>query len=206
MPAELRGLLVDFGGVLTSNIFESFRAFCEAEGLEPDAVRDRFRADPSARDLLGQLETGGLGEEEFSRRFAVVLGVERPEGLIDRLFAGMQPDEEMLEVLRRARGVGIRTGLISNSWGDARYDRRAFPDLFDGVVISGEVGIRKPDPAIYSMGAQAVGLEPAACVFVDDLPGNLKPARTLGMATVLHRDAAETIPQLEELLGATLRG
>jgi epoxide hydrolase-like predicted phosphatase len=206
VPAELRGLLVDFGGVLTSNIFHSFRAFCEAEGLEPDTVRDRFRADPSARDLLGQLETGALGEEEFSRRFAVVLGVERPEGLIDRLFAGMQPDEEMLEVLRRARGAGIRTGLISNSWGDGRYDRSAFPDLFDGVVISGEVGIRKPDPAIYEMGAQAVGLEPPACVFVDDLPGNLKPARALGMATVLHRDAGETIPQLEELLGATLRG
>jgi hypothetical protein len=76
--ARYRGLLVDFGGVLTSNIFDSFRAFCEAEGLEPDAVRDRFRADPSARDLLGQLETGALDEDEFSRRFAPVLGVASP--------------------------------------------------------------------------------------------------------------------------------
>jgi epoxide hydrolase-like predicted phosphatase len=118
----------------------------------------------------------------------------------------MQPDEAMLDAVRRARAGGIRTGLISNSWGRGRYDRDTFGELFDGVVISGEVGIRKPDPAIYELGARAIDLDPATCVFVDDLPGNLKPARALGMATVLHRDAAETIPELEGLLGAALRG
>jgi putative hydrolase of the HAD superfamily len=200
-----RGLLVDFGGVLTTDVFSSFQAFCEAEGLEPDTVRDRFRADPAAQRLLFDLEEGKLSEEEFEPRFAELLEVADPAGLIDRLFSGMSPDDEMLAAVRRAKQAGVRTGLISNSWGRGRYDRTRFPELFDGTVISGEVGIRKPMPEIYEMGARAIGLSPPECVFVDDLPGNLKPARELGMATVHHRSAAETLLELERLLGVSLR-
>jgi epoxide hydrolase-like predicted phosphatase len=199
-----RGLLVDFGGVLTTDVFTSFRAFCEAEGLLPDTVRDRFLKDPMARELLADLETGRLTEAEFEPKFAAVLEVERSEGLIDRLFEGMHADQAMLDAVRAAKRAGVRTGLISNSWGHGRYDRSQFPDLFDGVVISGEVGIRKPDPRIYAMGAEAVGLPPEACVFVDDLRGNLKPARELGMATVHHVQAEDSIRALEELLGVPL--
>jgi putative hydrolase of the HAD superfamily len=200
-----RGLLVDFGGVLTTDVFASFQAFCEAEGLSPDTVAQRFRADPAARDLLGDLEIGALEEAEFEPRFAALLGIADAEGLIDRLFAGMRPDEAMFGAVRAARAAGVRTGLISNSWGKGRYDRSQFPELFSGWVISGEVGLRKPSPEIYSLGAEAIGLPPAECVFVDDLPGNLKPARELGMATVHHRRAEETIPELERLLGVALR-
>jgi epoxide hydrolase-like predicted phosphatase len=200
-----RGLLVDFGGVLTTDVFSSFQAFCEAEGLEPDTVRDRFRADPAAQRLLFDLEEGKLSEEQFEPRFAELLEVADHAGLIDRLFGGMSPDDEMLAAVRRAKQAGVRTGLISNSWGRGRYDRTRFPELFDGTVISGEVGIRKPMPEIYEMGARAIGLSPPECVFVDDLPGNLKPARELGMATVHHRSAAETVPELERLLGVSLR-
>ena len=203
--AAHRGLLVDFGGVLTTDVFASFRAFCEAEGLLPETVRDRFMKDPLARELLADLETGRLTEEEFEPKFAAVLEIDDHSGLIDRLFSGMQPDEDMVEAVRAAKRAGVRTGLISNSWGKGRYDRSAFPDLFDGVVISGEVGIRKPDPEIYRRGADAVGLPPEQCVFVDDLRGNLKPARELGMATVHHTQAAETIAELERLLGVGLR-
>lgn len=199
-----RGLLVDFGGVLTTDVFASFAAFCEQEGLQTDTVRDRFMKDPMARELLADLETGKLTEEEFEPKFAEVLEV-APDGLIDRLFAGMKPDEAMLEALGAARRAGIRTGLISNSWGHGRYDRSRFPELFDAVVISGEEGMRKPTARMYELGAERVGLGPAECVFVDDLPFNLKPARELGMATVLHRDAETTIPELEGLLGVELR-
>jgi len=202
---ERRGLLVDFGGVLTTNVFASFREFCEAEGLLPDTVRDRFMNDPMARELLADLETGRLTEEEFEARFAAVLEIERSAGLIDRLFAGMRPDETMLGAVRAAKRAGVRTGLISNSWGHGRYDRTLLPELFDGVVISGEVGVRKPDPRIYELGAEAVDLPPSACVFVDDLRGNLKPARELGMATVHHVRAEQTIAELEDLLGVSLR-
>jgi epoxide hydrolase-like predicted phosphatase len=203
--AARSGLIVDYGGVLTSDVFASFRAFCEAEGLEPDTVRDRFRSDPEARGLLEALETGGLTEAEYEPRLAAVLGV-APDGLIDRLFGGMQPDEEMIEGVRAARRAGVRTGLLSNSWGDERYPRAQLEELFDAWVISGEVGIRKPDPAIYALAAERLELAPEACVFVDDLPGNLKPAAALGMATVLHGgDADATLRRAGTLLGVNLR-
>jgi epoxide hydrolase-like predicted phosphatase len=199
-----RGLLIDWGGVLTTDLFVSFRAFCELEGLEADTVRRRFREDPACRELLIALETGAVAEEQFEPRFAELLGVAAP-GLIDRLFAGSAPEDRMLEAVRRARAGGVRTGLVSNSWGTRRYPQDVLAELFDGVVISGEVGIRKPAPQIYALGAQSIDLDPAACVFVDDLPFNLTPAAELGMATVHHRSAEETIGELERLLGVGLR-
>ena len=199
-----RGLLIDWGGVLTSNVFDSFSAFCESEGLASDAIRDRFRHDRESRELLIALETGRVSEEEFEPRFAAMLGVSAP-GLIDRMFGGGQLDEPMLDAVRRVRADGIATGLISNSWGTRRYDRALLAELFDGVVISGEVGMRKPTPNIYVLGAEQIGLDPAECVFVDDLPFNLKPAAELGMATVHHRDYEQTISELERLFALDLR-
>jgi epoxide hydrolase-like predicted phosphatase len=195
-----RGLLVDWGGVLTTNLFDSFRTFCELEGLELTALATSIRTDPESRDLVLALETGQLEEPEFERRFAARLGVQAP-ALIDRLFAASGPDETMRSAVRRARAAGVRTGLLSNSWGTRRYPRELLSELFDAVTISGEVGLRKPAPEIYVLAAQRVGLEPAQCVFVDDLPFNLEPAAELGMATVHHVSPDETIPQLEELLG-----
>lgn len=199
-----QGLLVDWGGVMTSNVFDTFRAFCESEGLEPDAIRDRFRNHRESRELLVALETGQLEQEAFEPQFAALLGVASP-GLIDRMFAAGQPDEQMLDAVRRVRAAGVATGLISNSWGTRRYDRELLAELFDGVVISGEVGMRKPTPNIYLLGAEQIGLEPAQCVFVDDLPFNLEPAAELGMATVHHRDYEQTITELERLFALDLR-
>jgi putative hydrolase of the HAD superfamily len=202
--AAYPGLLTDWGGVLTSDVFASFSAFCELEGLERDAIGRVFREDAECRELMLGLETGAVAEELFEPRVAALLGVEAP-GLIDRLFADSRPDEQMLEAVRRARAAGIRTGLVSNSWGTRRYPRDVLAELFDAVVISGEVGLRKPAPEIYALGAELIGLAPADCVFVDDLGVNLAPAAELGMATVHHRDAARTIPELERLLGMELR-
>jgi len=199
------GLLVDFGGVLTTDVFASFRAFCETEGLAVETVREKFLADATGRQLLFDLETGAVSERDFEVRFAALLKLERSEGLIARLFGAMSPDTEMLSAVRAAKRAGVRTGMISNSWGQGSYDRSQFPELFDAVVISAEERMRKPDPAIYSLGARRIGLPAEDCVFVDDLPGNLKPARALGMATVHHRASGLTIPELERLLGVALR-
>ena len=199
-----RGLLVDWGGVMTTNLFTSFGSFCEGEGIDHDAIWRSFREDPDARQLLIGLETGAVEEAEFEPRFAARLGV-TATGLIDRMFAGSSLDHGMVDAVAAARRAGVRTGLISNSWGTRRYDRKLLAALFDGIVISGEEGMRKPDPRMYELGAERIGVEPTACVFVDDLPFNLTPAAELGMATIHHVGAAETIPELEQLLGVSLR-
>ena len=203
----MKGLLVDFGGVLTTNVFDSFRAFCEDEGLDPEAIKRLFREDPGALASVRGLERGDLTEEQFAERFGELLELEpdRRGGLVDRMFGHIQPEEQMVEALRRARAQGIRTGLISNSMGAGRYDRSTFPQLFDGVVISGDEGMHKPEPAIYELGAERVGLDPADCVFVDDLRENCEGAEAVGMTAVLHRGADTTLPRLEELLGVELR-
>jgi len=202
-PPERSGLLVDWGGVMTDDVFASFAAFCAAEGLPADAVAQLFRTDPAARGLLAGLETGSLPETDFETGLAQLLGVAAP-GLILRLMARVRIQRRMVEAVRAAREAGVRTGLISNSWGAGGYDRSLFTELFDGVVISGEVGVRKPSAEIYRLGADAIGLEPAQCVFVDDLGGNLKPALELGMAVVHHTTVDETIAQLSGLLGVDL--
>jgi epoxide hydrolase-like predicted phosphatase len=198
-----RGLLIDWGGVLTTDMFSSFRAFCEREGLAPETIARRFREDPRSRELLIGLETGTLEEQAFESGFGEALGVDGSR-LIDRLFAASGPDPAMLDAVRAARAAGVRTGLISNSWGTRRYDRATLAELFDGLVISGEEGMRKPALAMYTLGAERIGLPPQQCVFVDDLPHNLAPAAELGMATVRHRNAGETVAELERLLGISL--
>jgi epoxide hydrolase-like predicted phosphatase len=198
---DRHGLILDYGGVLTTSPFASFEAFCAAEGLEPEAVRTRFRDDPEGRELLARLETGALPAAEFEPPFATLLGV-APERLLHRMFGGMQPDAAMIAGMRALRSEGVPMGLLSNSVGEAAvYDRGLMAELFDAVVISSEVGLRKPDPVIYELAAERLGLPPAECVYVDDLGGNLKPARALGMATVLHRgDAEATLAAIRALL------
>jgi epoxide hydrolase-like predicted phosphatase len=198
-------LLVDWGGVLTTNLFASFGEFCSEAGLAPDALVEAFRGNRAFRDTLIAFEEGRIEEPVFEERFGSLLGVDHV-GLIDRLFARVGPDMAMLAAVRNARAAGIRTGLISNSWGTRRYDRAMLEELFDGVVISGEEGMRKPAPEIYVLGAQRAGVAPEACVYVDDLPFNLPPAEQLGMATVHHVDTAATIAELERLLGRPLGG
>ena len=185
-------------------MFSSFRAFCEAEGLPPDSFVELFRSSPEARHELRRVETGAIGEDEFARLLAGHLGVDDSRGLVDRLFAGLRPDEPMVEAVRRAKAAGVRTGLISNSIGEGRYDRSAFPELFDAVVISAEEGVHKPQPEIYRLGAGRAGVEPHECVFVDDLRENCEGAEAVGMTAVLHRGAERTVSRLEEMLGVKL--
>ena len=197
----MRGLIVDFGGVLTTNVFDSFKAFCRAEGLPEDSVKNMFREQGEGLALLRQLEKGELTAAEFSEKFAPLLGVSS-ENLVERLFGGVGPDEPMVEAVRRARKAGIRTGLISNSWGEGlAYDEAILDELFDAVVISGDVGLHKPQPEIFLMGAERIGVAPEDCVFVDDLRENCAGAEAVGMRAILHRGSAGTLPQLEELLG-----
>jgi putative hydrolase of the HAD superfamily len=201
----VRGLLTDFGGVLTTNVFDSFRAFSVAEGLHPDTVKRTFRENPQALGELRKLERGEVSVEEFEQRFAPHLGITRHAGLVERLFAGVGPDEPMVEAVRRGHDAGIKTAVVSNSWGDTTYDTVDWEGLFDEIVISGEVGLHKPEPAIFELACSRLDLPPSECVFVDDLRENCAGAEAVGMTAILHRGADSTLPELERLLGVPLR-
>jgi putative hydrolase of the HAD superfamily len=198
-----RALLVDFGGVLTTDIWSSFSAFCEAEGLEPGTIKDTFRADGEGLRLLRRLEKGEVTDAEFEAAFGTLLGVQ-PDGLIGRLFAGLGPDEAMIAAVAAVRDAGLPTGLISNSWGTGIYDRAPL-ELFDATVISGDVGLHKPQAEIYELGAERLGVPVTGCVFVDDLRENVRGAEAVGMTAILHRDSAATVARLERELGLELR-
>jgi putative hydrolase of the HAD superfamily len=191
-------LVVDFGGVLTTNIWPAFAAFCETEGLDPETVRRLFRGDAEALKLLRGLETGELEEAKFEARFGAMLGVAGTEGLIERMFAELRPEESMIETVKAVGAAGLKTGLISNSWGLGIYERAPI-DLFDATVISGDVGLHKPQPEIYLLACERLEVEPAQAVFVDDLRENCDGAEAVGMTALLHRQPAETIAKLEEL-------
>ena len=190
----MRGLLVDFGGVLTSNVFASFAAFCREAGLDPDHVKQLFRSDAEARDLLERLETGTLPEPDFEQAFGEAARPP-PDGLIDRLFGGIHPDRRWSTRSPRARaGHRHRPAVELLGHGD---DYEALGDIFDARVISAEEGMRKPDPRIYPLAAERMGLPPDG----DRLRRRprLQPQAgpALGMTTVLHTDAAATIAQLD---------
>ena len=163
-----------------------------------------FGEDPAALAELRELETGRISEDEFERRFAERLGLDDATDLIDSMFRGMKPSEPMVAAVRAARAGGVHTGLVSNSWSTSHYDRDLLAELFDAAVISAEVGLHKPQPEIYLLASQRLGVEPGRCVFVDDLRENCAGAEAVGMTAILHRDVAATVARLEELLGFTV--
>jgi epoxide hydrolase-like predicted phosphatase len=197
-------VLFDFGGVLTTSVWDSFAAFLRKEGLEPDKIKNLFRHDPEALADLRGLETGELTEGEFEQKFGARLGLKDPEGLIDSMFAGMQPDEAMVAACKEIRAAGLLTGLITNSWSTSHYDRELLAELFDTAVISAEVHMHKPQPEIYRLAAERLEVATEECIFVDDLRENCEGAEAVGMTAVRHRSAAETIAKLTELTGVAL--
>ena len=132
------GLLVDWGGVMTTSPFAAFSAFCAAEGLDPAAAANAFRHDRGARALLKDFETGAIDDAAFSTGFGALLGIADADGLAARLMGDLQLVEPMHDVVRRLRAAGVRTGMLSNSWGKDAYPRPLLPELFDVLVISGE--------------------------------------------------------------------
>src|SRR4051812_26272323 len=132
------GLLIDWGGVLTHSVLGSFAAFDEAEGLPENTIRDAFLND--ARPLLEGLENGELSIPEFEQKLAQQLNLDKTS-LAARLMAHARPDEEMRQAVRRFHDQGIRTVLVSNSWRESDYD---MADAFDAMVLSQQLGIRKP--------------------------------------------------------------
>ena len=216
--SELRGVVTDWGGVLTTPILATVRAWVQADGIDWDtyvavmgpwvsgAYKQEARQNP-----VHALERGECSNIEFEILLAAQLktiagGPVVAEGLLRRMFAASLPVPVMYGVIRTLRRSGFGTALLSNSWGCEEYPRADFPGLFDTVVISGEVGMRKPEPEIFRLAAATLGLEPAECVFIDDVEANVAAAVGCGMVGVHHTDVAATARELEALLGVPLTG
>jgi epoxide hydrolase-like predicted phosphatase len=165
-------------------------------------------AGPAGTSPVHRLERGELDVADFDARLAAALA-ERgspvaPQGLTRRMLGDLAAlDDSMVGLVARARSAGLRTALLSNSWGND-YPEELTDGLFDVVVISGKVGMRKPEPRIFRHTAELLDLPEGACVMVDDLPHNVRAAAAAGMVGVLHRSYAETLGELETLFGRSL--
>ena len=201
-----RGLILDFGGVLTSDFFEVLRGFCRREGLPEDSLLHLISIDDGAKGVLVDLERGAIGQREFEAQVAELLSVPRV-GLLRRIMADLQPNKPMLQACERLRGHGINVGVLSNSWGTEPFDPYEpwrLEKNFDSVVISHRVGLRKPDPRIFELAVQGLDLRPEECVVVDDIALYLEPAREMGMRVVHHTNATVTIRELESIFAVPL--
>lgn len=206
--AAVIAVAFDYGGVLTVPLGPGFAAWAESEGVDPaslrDALRTWLRADGPADNPVHLLETGRLSGADFSTLLAErlrTLDGRQPEaaGLLERIFSREQLDPPMLELVASLRSRGVRTAMLSNSW-DNTYPMDVLEPLFDVVVISGEIGLRKPDPEIYHHTLDALGVRPEQTVFVDDLPQNVEAARELGLHGILHTDHATTATAITDLI------
>jgi len=166
---------------------------------------------PGDGNPIHRLERGESTPEEFERLLAARIvcrdGSQVPaDGLLGRMFAGTTYCDPMHAALLAVREAGLRTGLLSNSWGTDDYPREKFPGLFDSVVISAEVGMRKPEERIFRHAVGLLGLTPEECVFIDDLEVNVAAAEAFGMTALLHTDPAATVARLGEILDLPLTG
>jgi HAD superfamily hydrolase (TIGR01509 family) len=163
---------------------------------------------PAGSSPAHRLERGEMTPGDFELALAGELA-ERgspvaAEGLLRRMLGGLEKlQDDMLDLVRRARRLGVRTALLSNSWGD-HYPDELWEGLFDAVVISGRVGMRKPEPEIFRHTCTLLGLPAERCVMVDDLPRNISGAAAVGLIGVLHRSYPETRARLEVLFGLSL--
>jgi epoxide hydrolase-like predicted phosphatase len=209
------GLIVDFYGVLTDGIDTAMRAWSELDDIDylhfQDAMAEWFgdfggfqaRFNPVHALERGEMQIPDF-ELELTRRLTRRDG--RPvsaDGLVARMFSRFQDAHDMAGLVRRAKGSGLRTALLSNSWGD-QYLRDGWQDMFDVVVISGEVGMRKPEARIFEHTSRLLGYDGSQVVFVDDHVANVQAAAQQGWVTIHHTSYEQTAAELETLFGIPL--
>lgn len=208
MTLHPSAVLFDYGGVLTSPIRGSISAWTTAEHIDPQSfsrvLKKWLGRNASPDSPIHRLERGELSAGDFNSLLTPELrsidgGPVQPGDHLSGIFATSRVDGDTVEVVRRLRDSGVRTGLLSNSWGFS-YDREMLDDLFEPIVISGEVGMRKPEQRIFDFAVARLGIDAAQVVFVDDAEPNLVGARRAGLQTVLHTDAQSTDEALTALL------
>lgn len=212
---DKRALIVDWGGVLTERLDLAMRNWAAQEGLDFDAYLAAMRSwlDPEHQleahiNPVHALERGEIErphfEAQLAERIALHSGLEvDATGLLERMFDCFEHAPAMNALVVRAHEAGLRTALLSNSWGNT-YPRDGWEEMFDVVVISGEVGLRKPDRAIFELTCAQLDVPAPQSVFVDDMPHNVEAAQALGMTAILHADYEDTAQRLEQIFGISL--
>ncbi|RTE93435.1 HAD family hydrolase [Bradyrhizobium sp. LVM 105] len=205
-------MIFDFGGVLTSSPFEAFARFETARGLPLDIIR-RTNAANHLENAWAKFERAEVDIETFDQLFAEesrALGAEvRGREVLPLLQGDLRP--EMVEALKRIKAQ-FKTGCITNNLpanaigsltGRSLYIAEVMV-LFDHVIESAKIGLRKPDPRIYALMVDTLKVDPKHCVYLDDLGVNLKPARDMGMTTIKVTSGAQAIAELEKATGLKL--
>jgi putative hydrolase of the HAD superfamily len=209
----IEAVIWDFGGVFTTSPFEAFNRYESEKGLPKDFIRT-INATNHENNAWARFERAELDIAGFDKAFAAeakARGHHVPGADVLPLLAGdFRP--EVIEALRRVK-ASLKTGCITNNMpsnavggpasGRTIYSREVM-ELFDVVIESSKIGIRKPDPRIYHMMCEALSVKPAACVYLDDLGVNLKPARAMGMTTIKVETGAQAIAELEAATGLKL--
>jgi putative hydrolase of the HAD superfamily len=206
MTSVPTALILDFGGVLTTDLWDSVRACARREGLPDDALLNLLREDPDIHRIFVQLERGEVSQPEFEARLGEAAHIS-PDGLLGRMCADLRPDAAMLAAVAKLRTAGVRVGVLSNSWGSGYfnpYDGYQLEDRTDAIVISDQVRLRKPEPAIFELMLDLLGVDARVSVFVDDVAANLLPAKAMGMSVIHHVDTPETLAELEQLFAVAV--
>jgi putative hydrolase of the HAD superfamily len=210
--SAIEAVVSDFGGVLTTPLLETFTALQEEDGLDQGAIGQALRR-IAARDgahPLHELECGRMTEHDFLAELGAQLredlGREDVEmhSFAERYFAHLAPNKAMIGFLGELRDRGYRLAMLTNNVREWEPRWRAMlpvDDLFEVVVDSAFVGLRKPDPAIYRLTCDRLGVAPERCLFVDDVEANCSAAADLGMTAVLYRSSDQAIAEMREALG-----
>lgn len=208
--SRIEMVISDFGGVLTTPLFEAFASVQDRVGIPPKTFGEALRglAESDGTNPLFELECGRITEKEFQAQLAdglePLLG-HRPViedfGLL--LFEALDPNPGMLDLMREVRRDGIRTALLTNNvkeWEPKWRSMLPVDELFETVIDSAFVGCRKPDPRIYQLTLERVQLEPEQCIFIDDMEINVDAANELGIHGVHFRDTAQARAEVHALL------
>jgi putative hydrolase of the HAD superfamily len=210
--SAIEAVVSDFGGVLTTPLFETFAALNEEDGLDAGAMGGALRriAERDGAHPLHELECGRMTEHDFLAAIAAQLREDlgrdvEMQTFAERYFAHLRPNAEMVAFLRELRDRGYRLAMLTNNVREWEPRWRAMlpvDELFEVVVDSAFVGLRKPDPAIYRLTCERLGVAPEGCLFVDDVAVNCAAAGDLGMTAVLFRSSRQAIAEMREALGA----
>ena len=201
-----KAVICDFGGVLTTPLGNSFAAWSRESGIPLEDLGTAIAASSErhGEHPLFMLEKGMLDQGEFTRRLEAELGDEqRLDTMVDVYFKYLERNPEMIGYMRELRGRGLRTALLTNNVREWEATWRAMlpeiDEIFEVVVDSAFVGMRKPEPGIYGLTLERLGpgIEPGDCIFVDDMAINCEAARDLGMTAVVFEDTAQARAEIE---------